>query len=62
MQLFQAFTKIILFIRLFAWIIACGGGNGRGSTTSTPWSTAELIETDVGNAFGPQIMSSPAYL
>jgi hypothetical protein len=58
MQLFQAFTKVILLIGLSTWLSACGGG----STTPAPWSTAELIESDVGNAFGPQIMSSPAYL
>ncbi|MEE8327354.1 MAG: hypothetical protein V3R32_00985 [Nitrosomonadaceae bacterium] len=58
MQLFQAFTRIILLINLSAWLSACGGG----STTSTPQSTAELIETDVGNAFDPQIMSLSAYL
>ncbi len=58
MQLSRAFTRIILLISLSAWLSACGGG----STTSTPRSTADLIETDVGNAFGPQIMSSPAYL
>jgi hypothetical protein len=58
MPLFQAFTRIILLIGLSTWISVSGGG----STTPTPWSTVELIETDVDKAFGPQIMSSPAYL
>jgi len=47
MQLFQEFTRIILLISLSAWIIACAGGNGSSSTTSTPWGLVELIETDV---------------
>jgi hypothetical protein len=58
MRLLREFIKFILLTDLSVWLSACGVG----STTSTPWSTAELIETDVGNAFDPQIMSLSAYL
>ena len=59
MQLFQAFTKFIILISLSAWISACGGGSGSSAFTS--WGMVRLIETAVGNAFDPQIISSPAY-
>ena len=61
MRLLREFTKFILLTDLSVWLSACGG-SGSSSITSTPWGTAEWIETDAGNAFGPQIMSSPAYL
>jgi len=61
MQLLREFTKFILLTDLSVWHSACGG-SGSSSITSTPWGTAVLIETDVGNSIGPQIMSSPAYL
>jgi hypothetical protein len=42
-------------------ILAAGCGGG-GSTISTTWDTTILIDTNFGNAFDLQIMSSPAYL
>jgi len=61
MRLLREFTKFILLTDLSVWLSACGG-SGSSSITSTPWGTAVLIESDVGNLFNLQIMSSPAYL
>jgi hypothetical protein len=55
---FRIFTKSILLTNLSIWLYACGGC----SPTFTARGMIELTGTDIDNAFGPQIMSSPAYL
>jgi len=42
---------------LFLYLV--GGG---GPPAFNPWGITELADTDIGNEFDPQIMSSPANL